>query len=70
MLRTIVTPTESKLIIDLPSEMVGKSIEVIAFEIEPSREKKRTYEDAVKFYKKNSIDFSKLEKWNRENLYE
>lgn len=82
MYRAIITPKQTKLTIDLPEEMVGKPVEVLAFEIQKNAETivkpedsadskhKKIYEEAVKFYKANSIDFSKLEKWKREDLYE
>ena len=35
MLREIITPKKSLVTLRLPEEMVGKTIEVIAFEIEP-----------------------------------
>ena len=34
MLREIITPTEPSFTIRLPEEMVGKTVEVIAFEID------------------------------------
>ena len=33
MLRKMVTPTKSSITLHLPEEMIGKTIEVIAFEI-------------------------------------
>jgi len=35
MLREIITPQNATVTVRLPDEMVGKTIEVIAFEIEP-----------------------------------
>jgi hypothetical protein len=82
MFRTIITPKQTTLTIELPDQMVGKSVEVIAFEIEDNGEKiegpkdsatgkrKRTFEEAVKFWDENAVDFSKFEKWKREDLYE
>lgn len=82
MYRAIITPKQTKLTIDLPEEMVGKPVEVLAFEIEKNGEtivkpenlatgnRKRTYEEAVKFWDANAVDFSKFEKWKREDLYE
>ena len=82
MYRAIFTPKQTKLTIDPPEEMVGKPVEVLAFEIEKNGEKlvnpddltetkrKRTFEEAVKFWDLNAVDFSKFEKWKREDLYE
>ncbi|MGN6530430.1 MAG: hypothetical protein ACTHK0_01595 [Ginsengibacter sp.] len=38
MLREIITPTEPIFIMRLPNELVGKTVEVIAFEINPAAE--------------------------------
>ena len=75
MFRQIVTPTNTQLTLQLPDEFVGKTVEVIAFTTDdaPSQtiaEGKRTFEDAIIFFKKNAVDFSKLGKWTREDLYE
>lgn len=82
MYRAIITPKETTLTIELPYQMIGKSVEVIAFEIEKNGEnvvnpedpstgnRKWSYEEAVSFYKANAIDFSKIKKWKREDLYE
>lgn len=35
MIRTIVKPTKNSLTLQLPDDLVGKTVEVIAFEIEP-----------------------------------
>ncbi len=71
--RTIINPqTPADLIIHLPEQFLHTETEIIAFssEEEPVAERKRTYEEAVKFYRDNSIDFSKIKKWKREDLYE
>ncbi len=51
--------------------LLVKNVEVIAFstddteKISAVRPDKRTIEEAITFYTKYSVDFSKLEKWNR-----
>lgn len=35
MIRTIVKPSKNSLTLNLPDDLVGKTVEVIAFEIEP-----------------------------------
>ncbi len=71
--RAIINPqTPADLVVHLPERFLHTEIEVIAFSVEdePERVGKRTYEEAVKFYRENSVDFSKIEKWKREDLYE
>lgn len=34
MVRELITPVDNKYILNLPDEMIGKTVEVIAFEIE------------------------------------
>lgn len=78
MIRQIITPTQNTYVLHLPDDLIGKNVEVIAFSTEDiaeekvtiDPEKKRTFAEAVNFYKQNAVDFSKLEKWNREDLYE
>jgi hypothetical protein len=48
--------------------MIGKSIEVLAFEVELEKSKtKKTYAEAVDFYKKNSLDFTSNKTWSGED---
>ena len=75
MYRQIVTPKNTHLLLQIPKEFVGQEVEVIAFTTNDIEEKqnntsKRTYNDAVKFFRKNAVDFSKIKKWKREDLYE
>ena len=73
MHRTLINPqTPADLIVHLPERFLNTEIEVIAFSVEdePSQKRKRTYEEAVKFWDANGVDFNKLEKWKREDLYE
>lgn len=37
MLREIITPTNQDVLLHLPEEMVGKTVEVIAFEIDSNK---------------------------------
>lgn len=76
MFRTIITPKETTLTIELPDQMVGKSVEVIAFEIEKKGETvvkpedlaeskpKRTFEEAVAFWDFHAVDFANLRNGN------
>ena len=71
--RAIINPqTPADLVVHLPERFLNTEIEIIAFSVEqePAKESKRTYEQAVKFYRDNAIDFSKIKKWKREDLYE
>ncbi|MBY0433104.1 MAG: hypothetical protein K2U26_03245 [Cyclobacteriaceae bacterium] len=71
--RTIINPqTEADLVVHLPERFLQKETEVIAFSIDDYQapEGKRTYEEMVRFYRDNAIDFTKIEKWKREDLYE
>lgn len=78
MIRQIIIPTENTFLLHLPDSLVGKKVEVIAFSTEdfsvdkniPDITVKRTIEEAMAFYTKNSVDFTNIEKWNREDLYE
>lgn len=74
MFRQIITPKNTQLLLDLPAEFVGKEVEVIAFTMKETTEnpsvKRRTWEEAVEFFKKYAVDFSKIKKWKREDLYE
>jgi hypothetical protein len=81
MYRAIITPKETTLTIELPHQMVGKSVEVIAFEIEKNGEMvdkttdlvtnkpKRTFEEAVAFWDSMAVDMSNF-KFNREDANE
>lgn len=78
MIREIIIPTQNTYILHIPDSFIGKNVEVIAFatddvlpeHIPAKSSQKRTLEQAIAFYTKNSIDMSKVEKWNREDLYE
>ncbi len=78
MLHKIVVPTRNTYLLQLPDEMVGKKVEVIAFEVGEAdisslverEDTKKTYDEAINFFKEHAIDFSKIEKWKREDLYE
>ena len=75
MYRKIVTPTETQLILDLPLDFIGHEVEVIAFTTDEGNKRsetrrKKTIEEAIAFYRKNAVDFSKVKKWTREDLYD
>jgi hypothetical protein len=81
MYRAIITPKETKLIIELPKELVGRPVEILAFEIEKIGEAtvkpqeltetkpKRTFDDAVKFWDAMAVDMSNFT-FNREEANE
>ena len=83
MIRQIVRPNCKKLVLNIPTEFVGRRVEVIAFEIDEENlsEKKRTgkgkerppkecYTHLMKFIKAHPIILPKGYKFNREDLYE
>lgn len=78
MLREIIVPTENTYLLKLPDEMIGKEVEVIAFDLSDKQSTTslrkeinvKQYHEAIAFFKKNAVDFSKLKKWTREDLYE
>ncbi len=74
MIRQIVVPTQNNYTLELPDEMIGKKVEVIAFELETGItepiDRKRTFAEALVFFRQNAIDFSTINKWKREDLYE
>lgn len=74
MIRQLIVPAQNTYVLHLPDDLVGKNVELIAFatddisssELNPKTDSnRRTIENAIAFYKKNSVDFSKIEKWNR-----
>ena len=75
MLRKIFVPKENFYTLRLPDDFVGKTVEVIAFTTDDATAQKipaikKTYEDAIAFFKSHAVDFSKIGKWSREDLYE
>ena len=70
MFRQIITPTEKDHSVELPKEMYGQTVEVIAF---PLPEEKllasRKEIDLDKFYDKINLDFSGF-KFNRDEANE
>jgi len=78
MLRQIIVPAQNAVVLHLPDKLLGKKVEIIAFSDEDIAEennagagvKKKTAGEAIAFFKANAIDFSKIEKWTREDLYE
>ena len=75
MYRQIITPENTKLILQLPAELVGKEVEVIAFAIEESPQlsdrdsRKYSLEKARKFFDANKIDMSNFI-FNRDDAIE
>lgn len=76
ILRKTITPlTAADLLIHLPETFLNSEVEIIAFPVSayletPVKEvrHKRTYDEAVQFYKKNAVPF--LTTWKRDELYE
>ena len=73
MYRAIITPKETKLTIDLPEELIGKPVEVLAFELlkteQVPQRKKPSAEEIDLFYKKYQIDMSNF-RFNRDEANE
>jgi hypothetical protein len=73
MYRAILTPTETTLTIELPKELIGKSVEVIAFELEKQAlempRKKISAEEITSFYQDYQADMSGY-KFNRDEANE
>ena len=78
MIRQMIVPTQNTYLLHIPDDLIGKNVEVIAFSTDDTTIEKitgiktdiRTIDEAIAFYTKHAVDFSKLEKWNREDLYE
>ncbi len=68
MFRTIITPKETSLTIELPEELIGKPIEVLAFEIDNEvKEKIRTKpstKEIKEFYSQYQVNMTDF-KFNR-----
>ncbi len=64
MIRQIITPTSNTYTLTLPNELVGKKIEVLAFELENSSNQNSSYISANEkaeldnFYNSINLDFS------------
>lgn len=72
MYRQIVIPQNTQLLLQLPSEFVGKQVEVIAFplsELQDTLNQQTSVEEAEKFYRSINIDMSKF-KFDREKSHE
>lgn len=77
MLREIIVPTENTYLLKLTDDMIGKEVEVIAFNLTDrnhfslnNETNELHYREAIDFFKKMAVDFSKIKKWTREDLYE
>lgn len=77
MYRQIIIPKSNSFLLNLPADFIGRQVEVIAFPVEEnqileeqSNGDKYSWENALKFFRKHSVDFSKIAKWKREDLYE
>lgn len=71
MYRAIITPKETTLTIELPEQLVGKPVEVLAFELEKTQQprKKPSAEEINLFYASYQIDMSGY-KFNRDEANE
>ena len=73
LIREIIYPTENNYTLRLPDEMIGKQVEVIAFEIEktPKKSTQNNLKDIQDIFRDNRIDLSNF-KFNRDeaNNYE
>jgi hypothetical protein len=78
--RTIIHPkTPADLVVHLPELFLKTETEIIAISVSDSTDDNQTsfpvldkkrWEDALAFWNKHTVDFSKLKKWKREDLYE
>ncbi len=66
MIRTIVKPKDKNISIVIPTEYIGKEVEILAFTIEESSKKKKANKDT---FKNICIDTSNF-KFNREEANE
>jgi len=73
LLREIIFPTENTYTLKLPEEMIGKQIEIIAFEIEKAQldSTKKSIDDIKAIFKDNLINLGNY-KFDRDeaNNYE
>jgi hypothetical protein len=73
LIREIIFPTENTYTLHLPEEMIGKQVEIIAFEIEkaPLDRKEKSIDDIKAIFKDSLIDLSNY-KFDRDeaNNYE
>lgn len=73
LIREIIFPTENTYTLHLPEEMIGKQVEIIAFEIEKTHleSEKKNIDDIKAIFKDNLIDLSNY-KFDRDeaNNYE
>jgi len=60
MIRTILKPTKRDLLIQLPEHLIGKVIEVIAFEVDetPVAKKRQSKKNSVEQLKSELAEFS------------
>lgn len=73
LIREIIFPTENTYTLHLPEKMIGKQVEIIAFEIEkaPLESTKKNIDDIKAIFKDSLIDLSNY-KFDRDeaNNYE
>lgn len=71
MLRQIVKPTQNTLTLQLPDDLIGKTVEVIAFELEErssataDKRYNRRIEDIAELFDQYRVDLSSF-KFNRD----
>jgi hypothetical protein len=60
LVREIIYPTENNYTLRLPDELIGKEVEIIAFEIEKTQKKshQNSLEDLRAIFKDNRVDLS------------
>ena len=56
MLRQIITPLEPSFTLQFPSEMLGKTVEIIAFELKEQSDKSQVSIDSDKMLRLNRIE--------------
>jgi hypothetical protein len=73
MIREIVKPTKNTYLLNLPDEMIGKTVEVIAFEIEKDSESivaDSTLQDIQKKYSKYPSISHENYQFNRDEAHD
>jgi hypothetical protein len=62
MIRTLIVPDQQNINIRIPESFVGKTVEIIAFEINetegPSKAAPKSFDEVLKFYQSVNLDLS------------
>jgi hypothetical protein len=73
MIRTLIVPDQQNINIRIPESFVGKTVEIIAFEIneteDPSKAVPKSFDEILKFYRSVNLDLSEY-KFDRDEANE